>query len=179
MKYVVFLRGINVGGNKLVKMEDLRNSFESWGFEKVKTLLNSGNAIFEAKELSPNVLLTKIKLGLKKKFGWEFDIILRSEHEINLLIESDPFKDIKITPETRLYVTFLPVKSTSKLKIPYISQEKDLFMLCASEGEVCSAIILSTQKNTTDLMKIIDKEYGKNITTRNWNTILKIEKLFV
>ena len=73
-------------------------------------------------------------------------------------------------------MTFLGDKPTSKLKIPYASPEKDFQILRVTAGEVCSFLVISAEKKSVDLMKIIEKEFGKNVTTRNWNTVLKLLK---
>src|SRR5690606_41622912 len=95
---------------------------------------------------------------------------------------------IKVTPSTRLYVTFLskaggdsPFKGSGvrkeakePLKIPYISPEKDFKILQASNTEICSVLDLSKGGGTIKAMDIIETEYGSNVTTRNWNTIVKM-----
>ena len=172
--YVAFLRGINVGGNKLIKMEDLKRALVAMKFGNVKTLLASGNVIFETAKTKEATLAKTIAVALQDTFGSQIGVIVRSIDDIEKLIASNPFKGIKLTKETRLYVTFLPEKSKSSLKIPYSSPEKDLRILRATDTEVCSVLTLSPDRNSVDLMKIIEKEWGKNVTTRSWNTILKI-----
>ncbi len=171
------LRGINVGSHKQVKMEVLRKVFESLGFSHVKTFLNSGNVVFETERSDPGVLKTKIEEVLKKEFGFEISVLVRSMDEIRKLVESAPFKEVVVTPQTRLYVTFLSDKPKSKLKIPYESPERDFKILRISENEVCSVIAVSSNRNTTDLMSMIEKEFGKAVTTRNWNTVTKLSNL--
>ncbi len=149
MKYVTLLRGINVGGNTRVPMVDLKKALEDLGFANVKTLLNSGNAVFEADHATS----TQIEEKLEKTFGFPIAVILRNEKQIKKLIESNPFKDAKIIPSTLLYVSFT-------------DDEDVINVLDKNEG-----------KHTTELMKDLDKKYGKRITTRNWNTIIKINKL--
>ncbi len=179
MIYIAFLRGINVGGKRQVKMEDLKKDFESLGFTGVQTLLNSGNVIFSSTETNSTVLTQKIEEKLAKTFGWEIGVILRTSDQIQDLINSDPFKDISITPETRLYVTFLSEKPRSNLKIPHDPPDKSFRIIHLTDSEVCSVVLLSTDKNTTDLMKFLEKEFGKKVTTRNWNTIIKIAEVLV
>lgn len=175
-KYVAFLRGINVGGHKAVKMEDLKKVFASLGFKNVKTLLASGNVLFEASQGSADVLSKKIEEELKKSFGHEIGVLIRKIGELQSLAEVNPFKGVKLTPQTRLYVTFLSEKPRSNLKIPYESPEKDFKIISVSSGEVCSALTLSPTRRTTDLMGILEKEFGKKVTTRNWNTIIRLLK---
>ena len=93
-------------------------------------------------------------------------------------LSGHPFKKIKTTPQTRLYITFLSDKTSSKLKIPYESPEKDFSILSVTKNEVISVLTLSANRSTTDVMKILEKEFGKKITTRNWNTVVKINNLW-
>lgn len=179
-KYVAFLRGINVGGKSIVKMEELRKMFSSLGFTNVSTLLNSGNVIFDppvgGEETKSDLLRKRIEEKLEKTFGRSIGVLLRTSEQLQKLVARNPFKNVSVTPQTRLYITFLSEKPVGSLKIPYQSQEKDVRILSASKDEVVSVITLSTGKNTTDLMKILEKEFGKKITTRNWNTVLKVLK---
>ncbi|MGB2714831.1 MAG: hypothetical protein WBC51_11660, partial [Vicinamibacterales bacterium] len=92
------------------------------------------------------------------------------------LIKADPFKRIKVAAQTRLYVTFLSDKPTTKLKIPYESTDKHFCILKVSESEVFHAVVLTPNSRSVDDMAILEKEFGKNITTRNWNTIIRIVK---
>lgn len=166
VKYIAFLRGINVGGNKIIKMEDLKRIFESLGFTNVKTVLASGNVLFEA---TTNVTSEVIEEKLKNKFGFVVGVILRTIEEIKELIALDPFKDMTVTPNTRLYVTFL-----EKIKNKPTDYPPDFTIVKITTREVCSVLIVSKNKRSVDLMASLEKELGKKITTRNWNTVLKM-----
>ncbi len=172
--FVAFLRGINVGGNKIVKMEDLRKAFESMGFGNVKTLLASGNVIFEAPQAPASAIAKRIEEKLEKTFGFSIGVIVRTKEDLRRLSDAQPFKGIKVTPETRLYVTFLSEKPKSGLKIPYKSPDGNFTILRATDTEVCSVLTISPDSRTVDLMGILEKEFGKKVTTRNWNTVTKL-----
>src|SRR5436305_9733791 len=141
-KFVALLRGINVGGNKLIKMDDLKKWFAALGFKNVKTIPNSGNVLFESGDDDEDALGKKIADKLKKEVGHEVGIQVRSIEEIQELADRDPFKKIKVTPETRLYITFLVDKPKSKLKIPYTSPQKDFRILEVTSREICSVVDL-------------------------------------
>jgi len=173
-KQVAFLRGINVGGHKPVKMDELRKAFEALGFKDVKTILASGNVLFDAPKASPLSLLRDIEAKLEVALGHQISVLLRSLGKIQDLADACPFEHIKVTPRTRLYVTFLSEKPKSELKIPHESPDKSFIILRASSSEVCSILTLSPKAQTTDLMGFLEKAFGRNITTRNWNTITKI-----
>jgi uncharacterized protein (DUF1697 family) len=175
-KYIAFLRGINVGGNKMVKMEDLKRAFEALKFQAVKTLLASGNVLFETTKGNGTDLGAKIAEKLKSAFGFEVGVLVRSIEALQRLADSKPFDKIKVTPQTRLYVTFLSEKPKIALKIPFKPADKDFRILRASKDELCIALTLSTSTQSVDLMAFLEKHFGKQITTRNWNTIEKILK---
>lgn len=94
--------------------------------------------------------------------------------ELQRLWKANPFNSVKVTPETRLYITFLVEKTKSTLKIPYESSDQNFKILYASASEVCSVLKLSDKFGTTDLMAILEKEFGRKVTTRSWNTIRKL-----
>lgn len=172
--YVAFLRGINVGGHKLIKMDELRQAFESLGLQHVKSLIASGNILFEGPGSSPGALTHKIKAGLKREFGYEIGVILRTVEEVRAIVKSNPFKSVKVTPDVRLYVSLLAEAPKSDLQIPYVSPQQDFRILKVSEREVFSVCYVRATGGLSNSMNIIEKEYGKRITTRNWKTLVKI-----
>jgi uncharacterized protein (DUF1697 family) len=172
--HAAFLRGINVGGHAAMKMDDVRTTFESLGFNNVKSVLASGNILFETAPSDSAALTMKIEQKLKKMFGHEIGVIVRTIEEIQELTDSNPFKKIPITPQTRLYVTFLSEKPGKTFPVPFESPKKDFRIVGVSDTEVLSVLTLSPESQTTDLMSYIEKEFGRKITTRNWNTIVKI-----
>jgi uncharacterized protein (DUF1697 family) len=173
-EYVALLRGVNVGGH-LVPMEKLRKTLERAGYRNVRTILASGNAVFEAEREGLSSLTRKLESALSNTFGFSIPVLLRTKGEIKHLVESEPFKGIEITHETGLYVTFLsdvPARGGSaKLS------KKDLKIVSVTDGAVCSVVRRSRPGATVDFMSQLEREFGKNITTRNWNTIEKIARV--
>lgn len=175
-RFVALLRGINVGGNKKVSMEKLREMLTELGFTNVKTLLNSGNVVFDSLEIKEEVLIQKIEELFIKTFGFSSKIMIRTLAEIEALIKLDPFKKISVTPDVRLYITFFTNPLTSSLKLPYESEKKDFQILDKTKREVISVLTVDAAR-TTDTMNFIEKEFGKESTTRNWNTVIKISRI--
>jgi uncharacterized protein (DUF1697 family) len=174
MRLVAFLRGINVGGHKLIKMEELSKAFNSMGFKNVKTLLASGNVLFDTQGPKSTGLAEKIEHGLEKLLGHKIGVLLRTLPELKALADSRPFNNIKISSQTRLYITFLSEKPKTAIKAPYESPAKQFKILRISQNEVLSVLELSPDSKSTDLMGFLDKEFGRAVTTRNWNTIEKL-----
>jgi uncharacterized protein (DUF1697 family) len=94
-------------------------------------------------------------------------------NEIQAIVDLDPFRNVKVTAETRLYVSFFSGK-TDPIKIPSVPPGKGYRILHVRKSEAFSVITLSPTVNSTDLMGFLEKQFGKRITTRNWNTVLKI-----
>jgi uncharacterized protein (DUF1697 family) len=174
--YAAFLRGINLGGHKKISMEELRKLFESMGFRGVRTILNSGNVLFQAGGAATKTLAGRIEKEIEKAFGHKVAVILRTIPEIQEMADSNPFKKVKVTPDTRLYVTLLSENLDSNLKLPYESPEKDFKILGIQDGAVFSVVTLNPKRGTTEAMADLEKHFGKRITTRNWNTIIRILK---
>ena len=176
-RYLIFLRGVNVGGVKVL-MKDLTQALTKAGFKNVKTLLASGNIALDAEKTTPAKLKTEVEAVLKKTFQRDISVVVRSSEQIQKLIASDPFKGIKVTPDTRLYISFLPEPTVSKnLKIPYQSDDGNFQILKVTDTEIISYLIITPDRGSVDLMGILEKEYSKKITTRNWNTVLKCGEL--
>jgi uncharacterized protein (DUF1697 family) len=176
-KYVALLRGINVGGHKPVPMDRLRRAFEALGFRNVKTLLASGNVLFETPSTNAAALVKKIEAKLEQTFGHEIGTIVRTLGELQKLAGLDPFKGIKVTPATRLFVTFLSEEPNSSLTIPYVSPDKNFRILRVTGGEVCSVLVVGPQlAKNMHWMGMLEKEFGKKITTRSWNTVVRVLK---
>jgi uncharacterized protein (DUF1697 family) len=173
-KYVAFLRGINVGGHKTIKMDELKEAFEANGFKNVKTFLASGNVLFDAPKAGVTTLAKKISNMLDTTFGKEINVIIRTINELQKLADQKPFNGIKVTPQKRLYVTFLAEKPNNSLEIPYESFDGNFKIIAASKNEVFSILTLSSNSKTVDLMNVLEKEFGQKITTRNWNSIKRI-----
>lgn len=172
-----FLRGINVGGNKKVPMKDLTKVLEKTGLTNVKTLLASGNVVFSAKTGDLAALQTTIEAALKKAFGFEISVLLRTVDDLRRLAENEPFKGIRVTPATRLYVTFITGKPKGAIPIPYATDDGNFRILRATKTEVLSVLTVTPDRGSVDAMAVIEKEFGKTVTTRNWNTIEKVLKV--
>jgi uncharacterized protein (DUF1697 family) len=172
--YVAFLRGINNIGSKTVKMEELKRTFEASGFQNVKTILASGNIVFETTIYETNTIITETERQLEKRLGYKVNVVLRTMDELHLLVKSNPFSQIKITPQTKLLLTFLSEKPISRLKVPYKSPENDFIIIRIIGKEIYSVVNLLPNKRPYRIISFLEKEFGNRITNRNWSTILKI-----
>jgi uncharacterized protein (DUF1697 family) len=170
MKYVALLRGINSGKNPMIKMELLKNTFESLGFKNVKTIIASGNVIFETDKVSEKLLEEKIEQALPKHIGFQSSTIVRTIEDIEKLFNKNPFKNVETGPDRRPHVTFLKHDpDTTKISHPKGSHVVGIF-----DRVICYVIDISGK--TPNIMADLEKQFGKTITTRNWKTVERILK---
>jgi len=175
MKYVAFLRGINVGGHHKVPMAHLQKELKKLDFKNIVTLLNSGNILFDAMSDDIEKLEKTISEHLEKAFGFPIPTILRKSEVIYELLDSNPFKDVILTKDIRLYVSFLQRDTETDLQLPWVSDDKSYKIIGIGDKSIWSVLDLSIAK-TPKAMEVIKRYFGSDITTRNWNTIVRIEK---
>lgn len=174
-KYVAFLRGINVGGHHKVPMADLRQELGQLGFENVITILNSGNIIFDAGVDDAQGIEDQLTAHLEDHFGFPIPTIVKKADTILDLFEQDPFQDFTLTKETRFYISFLKNDMDSPFELPWISEDQSYRILGKQDGMILSVLDLSIS-GTPEAMGILERNFGKGITTRNWNTIGRVDK---
>ena len=105
------LRGINVSGQKKIKMADFKNHLEELNFSDVQTYIQSGNAVFKNKKVTPKVLEINIAKKILKEYGFQVSVIVKSQEELTDILKNNPFLKDKDT--SRLYVTFLSEEPSS------------------------------------------------------------------
>jgi uncharacterized protein (DUF1697 family) len=176
-KYVAFLRAVNVGGRAVVTMDDLRATFERAGGRGVKTLIQSGNVLFEASARDVAGVVRSAANRLKRTSGNEPEIIVRNVAQIEAIIDEAPFSDFRSTPDIKLYVAFLSRQSSIKPVLPLISFKEALEVIQISD---CDAFIVSRPKGGGLFgfpNNFIEKQLGVSATTRNWSTVTRIAAL--
>ncbi len=174
-KYVAFLRGINVGGHHKVPMADLKKELKELGFENIITILNSGNIIFDAKADRLEQIEESVSAHLENHFGFPVPTIVRKAETIEKLFSDDPFKGIEVTKDIRLYISLLQKDTDPNFKTPWSSPDESFKVLSKQDKDILSVLDLSVTK-TPKAMGALEKIFGKNITTRNWKTIVRIMK---
>ncbi|MFQ5352750.1 MAG: DUF1697 domain-containing protein, partial [Candidatus Binatia bacterium] len=161
-------------GQRIVKMDELRSVLEEAAFDDVRTLLASGNIMFKSSADNPSELVSKIEERLELTFGFEITVIVRSSGQIRSLVESAPFAEFEERNDVKPYVSFMADKPTSHLRLPYEPPSGGFRLLRICESDVLSVVFPSQQGRSGDAMKLLEKEFGPKITTRNWKTVLKI-----
>ena len=173
--YVAFLRGINVGGNKLIKMKDLVEIFSSAGLQNVRTFIASGNVLFSSAENNVDKLTLTIENVLHMSFGYEIKVLLRTMDELHEMVESNSYMHKKNGKE-KLYVTFIPQKPKETHRFP-LRSDKDGFEIIKIHNKEIYWTAFSLANGRNGSLVFPEKEVMKYSTTRNWNTIVRITQL--
>ena len=168
MKYVAFLRAINVGGHAIIKMTDLKKMFESAGMENVQTYIQSGNVIFET-EASAEVLTKQIERQLEKAAEYRIELFVRTMREVQAIAKNPPFKP---KGEETVFVSFLNNKPAKK------SQQAVLDLSCESDdfafkGQELYCLRRDREKSIFS-GNLVEKLLKMPTTVRNLSTITKI-----
>ena len=177
IKYVAFLRGINVGGRNLIRMADLAVMFDSAGLSGVRTYIQSGNVIFESAESDQELLRSNIEHEIEHCTGKKITVILRTMEEIMNILLLDPFQDHKWGNNTKLYVCFLDKRPEMSVSLPLHNQKEALILTHIIDRD---AFLVSLPKDDEHFgfpNPFIEKELKVLSTARNWNTIIKIAEL--
>ncbi len=169
--FISLLRGINVGGNKKIKMADLKDLYASLGFTKVKTLLQSGNVVFESETRDSDQLAQQIETAIEGHFGFQVRIIMRTAAELKSIIERNPFSEKALAEPSKLLVMFLLEQlDASKLEAVMESYEgPEQLHLKGRELHIFYPEGMGRSKLDRTLGKV------KMVNTgRNWNTVTKL-----
>jgi uncharacterized protein (DUF1697 family) len=173
--YVALLRGIGPG-NPNMRNDKLQTFFERLGFTNVKTVISSGNVIFESPSRHVKRLESTIEEALPGELGFNSTTIIRSKHKLQRLFDRDPFKGMVHSQKSSLNVTFLKNKTETGIKFPYKVENQPYTVLGMYDDAVCTVLDLTSEK-TPNYFHWIEKEFGKEITTRTWKTVERILKV--
>jgi len=173
--YAAFLRGIGPGDERKSN-ESLRSIFNSLGFKNVRSFISSGNILFETSEKDLNLLEEKIEKALHEKIGSRTMTIVKSKEQLKEFIERIPFGNLIHSKSTYLTVTFIK-NAQDKSDITVIEDEDPSITMFGFDKKLgaVNAAIDTTTANTPEFMTILQKKYGKEITTRTINTIKRVE----
>lgn len=168
-RYVAFLRGVNPMN---AKMAELKRCFEGAGFADIKTVLSSGNVVFNARAMSEAVLERKAEATMTKQLGRTFYTIVRPANALRELIEVDPYAAFHLPANAKRVVTFLREPHAVKLSLPI---EVDGARILTINGrEIFTAYVPNPRGPV--FMTLIEKTFGINVTTRTWDTVKKCAK---
>jgi uncharacterized protein (DUF1697 family) len=175
-RFITFLRAINVGGHT-VKMEALRQHFESLGFSNVETFIASGNVIFETKSNNARALESMIEDSLWNTLGYEVATFLRTDVELARLADYQPFPKPDLEAAAALNLAFLkePPGDASVKKLLSLKTDIDDFHV---HGREVYWLCLKKQSESTFSNAVLEKTMGVKSTLRGVNTVQKMAAKF-
>lgn len=165
---MAFLRGVSPLN---CKMAALQRAFAA-EFSDVRTVLASGNVVFSAPPATEAALARRAEAAMTKHLGKSFFTIVRSVASLQKLLASDPYAGHELRPGSKCVVTFLSRKPKTKPKFPI--QESGARLLAGSGAEVFTAYVAGPDGPV--FMRLLERTFGKDITTRSWDTVGKVAK---
>jgi uncharacterized protein (DUF1697 family) len=171
-RYVALLRGINVGGNNLIRMADLAACFEQNGFETVKTFIQSGNVIFETRR-SRGELSACVEQMLSKRFSYSASVVIRSHAEMRSIVEDAPKGFGKQPDRYRYDVLFLKAPLTAANAMKSVRVKEGVDHAHPGKGVLYFSRLIS-KATQSQLSKIVGTPIYASLTIRNWNTTTKL-----
>jgi len=175
-QYLALLRGINVGGNNIIKMADLKACFESMGFAEVVTFIQSGNILFKAAEKDRAKLTTKIENVLSKRFSYKSRIVTVTHKELKKVVDEAPKGFGKDLDKYRCDVIFLKEPLTPKEAMKNVSIKDGVDSAYPGKSVLYFSRLIS-KASQSHLSKTIKLPVYQNMTIRNWNTTTKLLSL--
>lgn len=171
--YIVLLRGINVGGHKVIKMADLKRVFESIGLKQVKTYIQSGNIVFESEE-DINFLKDRIQSEIKNEFDFDVPVMLRTYGEFINIIKQCPYEVHSLLEGESVHVAFLAnvlSEEESSQLLTFKSELEDCYI-----DEKVAYLFFKNSIRNSKLMNQFQKLHTP-ATVRNWRTVNKLKAI--
>jgi uncharacterized protein (DUF1697 family) len=175
--HVAFLRAINVGGRGTLRMGELRGIFAQAGARNVRTVIQSGNVVFEAAARSAPSIVRDVRASLVQKGTSAPEIVTRDLDEIARLVASEPFGSLRPVGNLKLYVSFLARAPQLPPVLPLVSVKEALEVVKIAGRD---AFVVSRPKRPRFFgfpNNFIEEQLGVPATTRNWSTVIAIARL--
>lgn len=174
-KQIALLRGINVGKAKRVAMADLRKLLEGFGWSEVKTLLNSGNAVYSAPGVDPATAGAMIEKGIAEELGVTARVVVITAEELEKAAEENPYRDEPALDPSRLLLGVLVDPADKKKLEPMLAEDwgPDHFAVGTRVAYLwCEGGILESR-----LPAALGKALRDGVTSRNWATWQKLQAM--
>lgn len=171
VKYLILLRGINVGGKRKILMTDLKILLGSLGFENIITYIQSGNVICDTKVCNLPILASLIEQSILTQFGFEVPVVMRTWQEINFIYNSNPYTK---APLESLYITFLKTETHINTVLQNTDTGIDAFFIKENNIYVFCKAKYSTSKLSNNFF---EKQFNTQATTRSWKTLQQLYNL--
>jgi uncharacterized protein (DUF1697 family) len=174
--YVALLRGINVGGNNLIRMPALKACFDAQGFQDVATYIQSGNVLFTARRASRAALTRQVEQALSQTFAIPCRVVIRSSDEMKAIVEDAPEGFGQQPAAYRYDVIFLKEPLTAAEALKSLTPKPGVDRVYSGNGAIYFSRLIS-KANQSRLNRVVGTPVYQFMTIRNWNTTRKILEL--
>ncbi len=167
---IALLRGINVSGQKLIKMADLRTHLAELKFKNIQTYIQSGNIVFESESMSSNVLETVIHDKIQEKYGFEVPTLVKTPGDFIEAIKKNPFaKEAEAEPK-HVFITFLSdIPDPSKVeKLKEVDYSPERYVI---DGDMIFFFSPNGYGRAKMNNNFFENKLKIDATTRNWKTV--------
>jgi uncharacterized protein (DUF1697 family) len=168
VKYVALIRGINVGGNHLIKMVDLKACFEAQGLKEVATYIQSGNVVFSA-GAKPADIARRLEAALHTTFDCRTKVVLRSQKELSAIVARAPRGFGKQPDKYRYDVIFLNAPLAAKDAMAKVPTKEGVDEVRSGAGVLYFSRLIS-KASQSKLARVVSLPIYKEMTIRNWRT---------
>ena len=175
MKYVALLRGINVVGKNMIKMEALRATFTELGFANVASYINSGNLVFETTKTDDSKLAKNIHDAIVEDFGFDISVMVRPMAEIENIVANNPFEG-QFENDKDVHVFFLGRELTADQENLLLEQANENEFIAVSGRSVYYMLRIGFPDSLLG-KSFIDKKLKVAATARNWRTVKKLAEM--
>lgn len=169
--YIALLRGVNVGGHRMIAMSDLVALLDRLGLTDARSLLQSGNLVFRASGRTSAQLEKMLDAEVQKRLGVETKFFVRTADELKDIIAKNPFKREAKDDPGHLLVMFLHGEAKDVKTLQDAIKGRETFRAIGRQLYIVYPDGVGTSKFTNAL---IEKKLGVRGTARNWNTVLKL-----
>ena len=173
---ISFIRGINVGGHRKVKMADLRDLFLELGFRDPRTLLQSGNVVFEAGAVDLAEARTRIEAGIRGRFGFEAQALLRTPQAFRAALAGHPFSAQQLERGSHAMIVFLDGVPEERAVANLVENNPGREEVSAADDALFVFYTDGVARSKLDT-KRIERTLGLVASARNWNTCQRLLKL--
>ncbi|HEU4785021.1 MAG TPA: DUF1697 domain-containing protein [Ktedonobacterales bacterium] len=173
--YIALLRGINVGGHRLIKMADLKAMFEALGFDGVQTYIQSGNVVFQADE-AEEPLRERIERQIAATFGFPVVVALRTHDELARVVAACPFAPDALAEDERLYMALLaetPASTGIERMLASKTAPDELRVL----GREVYLLYRQNMRESQLTNNLVESRLGVPATMRNWRTLTTLSAM--
>lgn len=175
--HLALLRGINVSGHNMIKMEALKTTLEAVGFQNVQTYIQSGNVFIDTEEDNPAAVGFKIKQEIFKAFGHEVPVVVIGKADLEACFKNNPFLKEKEADVKKLYVAFISTTlrsdSVNDLKMSQVKPDE----ASIDANRIYIKYAVGAGKTRFD-QKYIEKKLNVTVIIRNWNTVKQLLKMY-